>query len=317
MTGAGTTEGARERWLPLAVVPVAALGVLVAVILARGDTDPPDSGLRAVADLAAATTLGLGVVLLVGATSRHVDDARAWRAVVVTAATWCVTEAALLLLGAARSQGVVASDLTTAGFADYLGGVVGGRLGAAVVLITALLAAGAVVVVRTGADVSGVLVVVPVGVAVVMRPITGHLGQQAFGAPMIALHVLAASVWLGVLLALALTLRSRGGWAEMLPRYSRSAGWCVGIVVITGVVAAAGRLGSVSALVADGYGRLVLAKAALAVLLVAGGWWRRRTWVATIGDHRTPAPVSVRRAVAECALMAVAFGVASTLATTG
>lgn len=317
MTGAGTTEGARERWLPLAVVPAAALGVLVAVILARGDTDAPDSGLRAVADLAAATTLGLGVVLLVGATSRHVDDARAWRAVVVTAATWCVTEAALLLLGAARSQGVVASDLTTAGFADYLGGVVGGRLGAAVVLITALLAAGAVAVVRTGADVSGVLVVVPVSVAVVMRPITGHLGQQNLGAPTIALHVLAASIWLGVLLALALTLQSRGGWAEMLPRYSRAAGWCVGIVVVTGVVAAAGRLGSVSALVVDGYGRLVLAKAALAVLLVAGGWWRRRTWVATIGDHRTPAPVSVRRAVAECALMAVAFGVASTLATTG
>lgn len=317
MTGAGTTEGARERWLPLAVVPAAALGVLVAVILARGDTDAPDSGLRAVADLAAATTLGLGVVLLVGATSRHVDDARAWRAVVVTAATWCVTEAALLLLGAARSQGVVASDLTTAGFADYLGGVVGGRLGAAVVLITALLAAGAVAVVRTGADVSGVLVMVPVSVAVVMRPITGHLGQQNFGAPTIALHVLAASIWLGVLLALALTLQSRGGWAEMLPRYSRAAGWCVGIVVVTGVVAAAGRLGSVSALVVDGYGRLVLAKAALAVLLVAGGWWRRRTWVATIGDHRTPAPVSVRRAVAECAFMAVAFGVASTLATTG
>ncbi|MBY6364459.1 CopD family protein [Rhodococcoides corynebacterioides] len=317
MTGAGTTEGARERWSPLAVVPAAALGVLVAVLLAGGETESVDSAVRAVADLAAATTLGLGVVLLAGATSRHVDDARAWRAVAVTAGTWCVAEAALLLLGAARSQGLAASDLTTAGFADYLGGVVGGRLGAAVVLITALLASAAVVVVRTGADVTGVLVVVPVGVAVVMRPITGHLGQQAFGAPTIALHVLAASIWLGVLLALALTLRTRGGWAEMLPRYSRAAGWCVGIVVITGVVAAVGRVGSVSALIDDGYGRLVLTKAALAVLLVAGGWWRRRTWVATIGDHRTSAPVSVGRAVSECALMAVAFGVASTLATTG
>lgn len=317
MTGAGTTEGVRERWSPLAVVPAAALGVLVAVLLAGGDTDSVDSAVRAVADLAAATTLGLGVVLLAGATSRHVDDARAWRAVAVTAGTWFLAEIALLLFGAARSRNVAADDLTTTVFADYLGGVVGGRLGVAVVLIAGLLAVGAVVVVRTGADVSGVLVVVPVGVAVVMRPITGHLGQQAFGAPTIALHVLAASVWLGVLLALALTLRSRGGWAEMLPRYSRAAGWCVGVVVITGVVAAAGRLGSVSALIDDGYGRLVLAKAALAILLVAGGWWRRRTWVSTIGDHRTAASVSVGRAVVECALMAVAFGVASTLATTG
>ncbi|WP_238071928.1 CopD family protein, partial [Rhodococcus zopfii] len=140
--------------------------------------------------------------------------------------------------------------------------------------------------------------------------------QQPLGSLLDAVHVLAAGLWVGVLVALALTVRSRGAWARLLPRYSTLAVWCVVALVATGVIDAAVRLGSVSALVDTGYGRIVLAKAVLLAGLVGVASWWRRTWVPAAAAHRATAEVSLRNAVLEVCASSVAFGLAAALATT-
>ena len=309
---AGTTA---RPWWPAVVVPAALGGVLLAWVLA---VDPVliDTGIRSVADVAGAVLLGIGLLTLLAQHSRHVDTSGVWRIAAVTAGCWAVCEAALLVFGAARSGAVPATDMSLAMFADYLQNIAGGRIGTAVVVVSVAMTILATTTVRLDLDISGIVVVVPTSIALIVRPMTGHMSQQPAGALLVALHVLAASIWLGLLLAMAVALRTRTSWAELLPRYSTIALWCVVVVTITGAVDAAVRLGSLDALTGTDYGRLVLAKTALVVLLVAAGGWQRRTWVREIGSHRTDAAVSIRRAVTETAAMAVAFGVAAALATT-
>ncbi|MBY6687860.1 CopD family protein [Rhodococcus sp. BP-149] len=309
---AGTTTA---RWSPLAVVPAALLGVIAALVLAPSDL-PLDSLVRTGADVAGAVVLGFGLLILWARDSRHVDDHLAWRGALVAAACWAVSEVTLLVLGAARSDAVSATAVSLGTFTDYVQNIANGRIGSAVVVVALATAVLAATALRTDLEVSGIVVVVPTAVALIARPMTGHMAQHAVGALLVAVHVVAASVWLGLLVAMAVTLRSRTAWADLLPRYSAAALWCVVAVAVTGVVNAAVRLTSVTALVDTDYGRLILLKSVLLVALVIGGWWRRRTWVSVIGAHTTHATVSTRRAVVETAAMAAAFGVAAALATT-
>jgi putative copper resistance protein D len=152
--------------------------------------------------------------------------------------------------------------------------------------------------------------------ALVARPITGHMSQQAFGSVLGAAHALAAAVWFGLLAALAMTIRTRGEWADALPRYSEWAMRCVVVLTVSGVINSAVRLRSVTPLFDTGYGRIILAKVVVLALLVALAWWWRRTWVRQASNHRLTAEDSLQRATIEVVAMAVAFGLAATLATT-
>jgi copper transport protein len=88
-------------------------------------------------------------------------------------------------------------------------------------------------------------------------------------------HVAAASVWLGGLLALGLALRSGGERGPLLRRFSNIALISVGVLAITGVIRALAELTSVSQLWSTGYGRLLIVKTALLLVLVALGWVNR------------------------------------------
>jgi copper transport protein len=116
----------------------------------------------------------------------------------------------------------------------------------------------------------------------------GHAGQGSWvplAATLDALHVLAASVWLGGLTMLAVLLfdtsvgaASVGALTAMLPRWSRVAMGAVTVLVGTGVYQAWREVGSVDALLWTTYGRLVLSKvAAMVALLVLGDQGRR--WI--------------------------------------
>jgi len=89
------------------------------------------------------------------------------------------------------------------------------------------------------------------------------------------LHVAAASLWVGGLLALALSLRRPGDRASTLRRFSNLALISVGVLVVTGVVSAVSELRSFSQLWSTGYGRVLLVKSALLTVLVAIGWLNR------------------------------------------
>jgi copper transport protein len=117
----------------------------------------------------------------------------------------------------------------------------------------------------------------------------GHAGQGTWvplASTMDALHVAAASVWLGGLVVLGTVLLTRsvdvGVTADLgtvLPRWSRVAMAAVATLAVTGAYQAWREVGSWDALAVTAYGQLVLGKVTLlAVMLLLASFGRR--WVA-------------------------------------
>lgn len=161
--------------------------------------------------------------------------------------------------------------------------------------------------------------VVGVGLlGVLAGPLTGHATGSVGHDPAvlaIALHVAAASAWVGGLLAVVMVLAGRRRLlAEALPRFSTLAGYCAGVVAVSGVVSAALRLPVPGALVSTGYGELVLAKAACLIGLLGLGWRARRGLLPRLTSSST-APAGLMGWLGfELALMAVVFGLAAAVA---
>ena len=88
-------------------------------------------------------------------------------------------------------------------------------------------------------------------------------------------HVAAASVWLGGVLALGLALRAGGDRGALMRRFSGIAVVSVAVLALTGVVRALAELDTVSQLWTTGYGRALLVKTGLLLALVAIGWVNR------------------------------------------
>ncbi|MDJ0394363.1 CopD family protein [Rhodococcus sp. G-MC3] len=290
------------------------VGVGVAWLLARPGGPDPSSALRVLADWLGATTLGLGLLRtdLFPVRSRP----PVWREIAITAAAWTLVEGALLATAAAESFGGGIGSLSISSFGTFLTGINVGQLGLVTVACTAAACVYATAAYRQGRDSSTVPVVVLAVIALVARPITGHMSQQPFGAIFVAVHIVAASVWLGVLTAMAVTLRSRGAWTAHLPIFSRCAWWSVWILAVSGTVNAAVKIGSVGGLVDTGYGRIVLAKTLLLVVLVLLARRLRATWLVSVAAHRTKADESTVRAAMHVCILTGAFGLAAALATT-
>ena len=120
-------------------------------------------------------------------------------------------------------------------------------------------------------------------VAIALLPLpslSGHAldpGQPFYAPAADVLHVLAASIWLGGLVALAAFLRfvpSRAS-ARAGERFSTIALAAVLVVAATGLVRALTELSSVSQLWTTTYGRALLVKGALLAVLVALGYANR------------------------------------------
>jgi copper transport protein len=103
-------------------------------------------------------------------------------------------------------------------------------------------------------------------------------------------HVAAMTLWLGGLAALLAGVLRPGvpaaGMAAALPRFSALAAASVTVLVVSGVVQSVREVGSPDALFSTGYGRVLLAKLAL-VLLVLAAAGVSRVWVQQhLGVHR-------------------------------
>ena len=304
----------RRRWLLGAVVGATA-GVGAGWLLAAPQGS---SWVRALALCVGVTVLGLAALgaAVHGDRRPPIAFTDLWRMIAALGGIWLVGEGALLVFEAASVTGVPVGLLDVAQFGRFVGSVGTGRIGVAVFGCVAACTIVAVAAYRRGAAWPTTPVLAAAALALIGRPVSGHMSQQPLGSLLDAAHVLAAGLWAGTLTALALTVRSRGAWARLLPRYSTLALWCVLTLAATGVIDAAVRLGSVSALVDTGYGRIVLAKVTvLAGLVCLASWWRR-TWVPAATAHRATAEVSLRNAVIEVCVTSVAFGLAAALATT-
>lgn len=280
-TGAGASIGATVTRTGMDVAGVVCVGAALLGVLTPGRVGPgPGRALL----LASAAWLGLCAVDLVSRAALVVDlpplDVRA-------------SDLTLFLSGPLAARGLLVAAAA-----------------ATVVLVSASARAGAPD--RPLPPLAAVLVVALVGMA--GPAATGHAAAapsgRALAVAAVALHVVAATLWVGGLGATLLLCGRPAVLDDALPRYSRLAGWCLAAVAVTGVVSATARIRAWSELVGTGYGWLLLAKAGC---LVLAGLLGRAARV-RLRAGRSPV---LRWAGIEILVMAVAVGLAATLTQTG
>ena len=131
-----------------------------------------------------------------------------------------------------------------------------------------------------------------VGIALTTA-LTGHLADWGDVTPSVGLdwlHVTAASMWTGGLVALAVAC-ARGAWpVERLPaiavRFSRLAGACLLVVLVTGAWNVWIQVPSLPAMWTTAYGRVLTAKLLLVAALVLAGGFNRYGIVARLDPRR-------------------------------
>ncbi|QKE85221.1 CopD family protein [Arthrobacter sp. NEB 688] len=311
------------------VVATAVLGAAVALVLltlAAPTADPtgalPDAGVG-VALLTSGARLAARVCavvvaggLLVPAWLLAGDDAppRVLRTVRVAAWTWVLSCLLAMLGGAAEALAVPLPGALTSGRVwAFVPSLEGGRA----LMVTAVLAAfvaGGTLLVRSAAESLALLGLALL--AVLPTSLTGHVATSELHVPVsvgTAVHVVAAVLWVGGLVGLALLGRSPS-LADAVGRFSGLALVAVSLVTVSGLLSAWWRLGAVGVAWRTTYGALVLAKVVLLVLLLALGAAHRRASLPAL--RRGSSRVWWRLAGVETALMGAALGAAVALGRT-
>jgi len=143
--------------------------------------------------------------------------------------------------------------------------------------------------------------------------LTGHSsagGSHDLATNSLLIHLVAASLWAGGLLALLAHVIRDGQHADLAARrFSVIALWCFGAMALSGVVNALVRILPPDLLTTD-YGRLVLAKFVALCLLGVAGWQQRRTGVAALQADPSSRAGLIRLALIEALLFGITFGIA-------
>ena len=315
----------------------AALAALVAVVLTTVVSGPVDvvpglstpdrittlglPAVRVVAEIAMAVAVGallLAAFLVPPQRSGYLDVAgyRAVRAAASAALVWALAAALMVPLTVADSVGRPLGDVLDVGL---LAQTVPRLSTATAWLVTALIALLVLAACRTvlgwGWTVVtfGLCVLGPLPVALTGHSATG--GAHDIASDSLVLHVVAACLWVGGLVAVLATAVARGpdrtaALATAVPRYSRMALVCWVTLGLTGVVNALLRVAPAD-LFTTGYGALVVAKTVALITLGAFGWAHRRRTVgrAAAGEPRA----LVRLGVGEVVLMLATIGLAVAL----
>lgn len=265
---------------------------------------------RILADGTVVCVLGLAVIpYLAGDPLRTVLRGRARSLLVLATAAWLMVEMGRLLVMAGQAAGVPLRRAPPSVSWLYASATDAGRANLVAV------AAAAICLILLVHRRTGGVVACLAALGLASRAWAGHATGTSSGVATIAVHAIAAGLWCGGLVALAMTVRHRDEWARVLPGYSRVALASALVLSVSAVIGAALVLPSWSVLWETGYGRVLSAKVALTVLLLLIGWRQRRRWVPVV--RVAPAASSHRRAAVEIAVMAVALVSAAILAMTG
>ena len=325
-----TRAAPRTAKLPLILAVVAAIAVVIPAGLLGGAFASPDAGLpdagaivrwglpvvRAIHDLAAATTIGL---LLVAATiipeapmtSRRVT---ATRYACASGVVWVVAGLVGLVFSFAVSSGTSPTDpLFGAAFETFVF-----RLD---FLRVAVISSVMALVVTTGAAfVRSRFGVVALAVLSILAILPLAEGGHSAGAVdhdiavnSLGLHLVSTAVWVGGLLALAMLRPLLGkDLGISVRRYSVLAGWCFAAVAVSGAANAWIRIGSIGNLDST-YGVLVILKVVALVALGVAGWQQRSRVIERIATDSHAGRLFARLALAELVVMGAALALGAAL----
>jgi putative copper resistance protein D len=267
-------------------------------------------------DAAAIATVGfllLAVALLPDRKGALGPSARAAQRVArIGAGVWLLAVLVEGVLALSQEAAVPLSQLHWSNISFYVSNVTEGETYLAVAIAALLiLLTPAITRVNTAAV---LLAVAIVGLA--LPPLlTGHsasAGDHDAALSSLTLHVVAASLWIGGLLAVSWLAcrKAPKSLAIALPRFSTLALACFVTVALSGLLNAYIRIGALSDL-GTRYGGLVIGKAtALVALGIFGYRHRRRTLPAAAGGDKR---AFLRLAGAEVVVMAIAVGLAVAL----
>jgi putative copper resistance protein D len=326
------------------VAGLVGVGGMIAVLVAAGLTalsgarpavalGLPDPGtltvvglpaMRAVSEICMVLTTGavlLAAFLVPPQRSGYLDVAgyRALRAASWTAGGWTAAAVLMVPLSMADALGrPVAQLLDPATILDLLPRLEPATTWAVTALVAVLVLVGCRTVLTWGWTVVlfGIALLGPLPVTFTGHSSTG--GAHDVASDSLVLHVLAASVWVGGLVAVLLLAAARGpdrlaALATAVPRYSRVALVCWLVVAATGVVNALVRI-PLGALIGSTYGTLVLVKAGSLLGLGLLGVLHRRSSVAAAARGEPSA--LLRLGGVEVLLMLATIGIAVALGRT-
>jgi copper transport protein len=156
-------------------------------------------------------------------------------------------------------------------------------------------------------------------VAVAGLGLSGHAAAGGWSMQLLLVaHALAACFWIGALAPLLVLLGSGGPPpVEAIRRFSRIALPAVALLLLSGVVQALRHLPDLASLLVTRYGQLLLAKAALAALLLGLAGLNRLRLTPALESGRGGAGSALRRSiVAELVLCVTVLGVTAALTMT-
>jgi cytochrome c oxidase assembly factor CtaG/putative copper export protein len=327
-----TARGAASQTakLPFVLAAVAVVAVVVPAGLLGGAMAAPVAGLpdagamvrwglpivRAIHDLAAASTVGLLVVAATiipesRSTSRRVTAARYACA---SGVVWVVAGLVGLVFSFASISGTSLTDPTFgAQFQTFVLQLEILRVGAISSALALVVTIGAAVVRRR----SGMVALAAISLlAILPLAFAGHAAgsvSHETAVNSLALHLVSALVWVGGLLALAVLRPLLGtALAVSVQRYSTLAGWCFVGVVASGAANAWIRVGSIGNL-GSSYGALVILKVVALVALGVAGWQQRARVVDRIATDPLAGRLFGRLALIELVVMSAAFALGTAL----
>lgn len=226
-----------------------------------------------------------------------------------SAALWLSSEVAVLLLTASSLYAVPVTGLSGSAVAGLLTTLPVGRAVGLVVLLLLVLVLGCSAATRTWH--ARLLLPVALGAVAVPVVLAGHSAgadDHAAAVTVLTAHVLSASLWVGGLAALLTTGRGQAWTVTAVRRFSALALGCVAVLAVSGVLAAVLVGGSPAwAVLGDGWGRLVLVKTVLLVVLAGLGLAHRRHCLPALSAGRPRA--FLRLGAVEVLLMAVTVAV--------
>ncbi|MHA6616701.1 cytochrome c oxidase assembly protein [Pseudonocardia sp. DLS-67] len=280
--------------------------------------------MRAVSEICMVLTIGavlLATFLVAPQRSGYLDVAgyRALRAASWTAAGWTAAAVLMVPLSMADALGrPVEQLLDPATVLDLLPRLEPATTWALTALVAVVVLVGCRTVLTWGwtAILFGIALLGPLPVTFTGHSSTG--GAHDLASDSLVLHVLAASLWVGGLVAVLLLAAARGpdrleALTTAVPRYSALALVCWFVIAATGVINALVRI-PLDTLVGTTYGTLVLVKAGALVALGGMGALHRRSSVAAAARGE-PAAL-MRLGGVEVLLMLATIGIAVALGRT-